>query len=54
MIYGMLVFFRILFLKNVLAQICAGPARAHIGPWLGTYMGLARPIYMGLAHIGII
>ena len=59
MIYAILRFFRIQFLKNVLVQICPGPApwarpmgRAHIGPWPdpkwawpGPYLGLGRPKY---------
>ena len=48
LIYAISRFFRIQFLKNVLVQICPGPApwaRAHVGPWPGPHMGLARPIY---------
>ena len=40
-IYDIFRFFRILFLKNVLAQICTG--QAHIGP--RPMLALAGPMY---------
>ena len=64
MIYAILRFFRILFLKNVLVPKCPGRARARPhgpGPWAGPILGhgwahiWAWPgPYMGLAHIGMI
>ena len=47
MICAIFRFFRIQVLKNVLVQICPGPAktRAHVGPGPGPYMDLARPIH---------
>ena len=42
MTYAILVFFRIQFLKNVLAQICTGPGQAwsHIGIMSGTLISV--------------